>query len=354
MGTRVQSSVDFKIFDDRILSRYAARGLKGSATSSPTAGLAPDGSGTVKAPSLVSSNMIIHHETAESTSVPSLTTKDKANLARIRDNQRRSRQRRKEYLEELEARLRQCTLQETEYSFQVRRATERVADENQQLRMLLNRTGVGDVTIKNYLQGTVSSETIIGPARSLSPKLLPNPYPPGASTGKASPYSNADDTTSLEDGSAGSACGSDSTTSPSIELGLVLDPSKLSIFNQAMHRFWEFFNPKLNAGISWRAGGTEAHRSSSSFTGGRSFQQQALSQSTIRKHEHQDDEVDNLSDEGNRRPPKRPKSDFLSQVDGDTSLKFACPFRKHNPRKYNMHQYKSCALSSFESIARVK
>lgn len=87
---------------------------------------------------------------------------EKANLARIRDNQRRSRARRKEYLQELEARLRQCELQGIEASAEIQLAARRVADENKKLRMLLNQNGVGDDNIEAYLQSMASPDTIMG------------------------------------------------------------------------------------------------------------------------------------------------------------------------------------------------
>ncbi|KAJ6444409.1 kyphoscoliosis peptidase [Purpureocillium lavendulum] len=80
------------------------------------------------------------------------TPAQKANLARIRDNQRRSRARRKEYLQELEQRLRACELQGIEASAEVQVAARRVAEENKQLRELLNRYGFSDEYIANYLQ----------------------------------------------------------------------------------------------------------------------------------------------------------------------------------------------------------
>ncbi|RDA89466.1 hypothetical protein CP533_1523 [Ophiocordyceps camponoti-saundersi (nom. inval.)] len=76
----------------------------------------------------------------------------KDNLARIRDNQRRSRARRREYLQELEQRLRVYELQGIEASTEVQMAARRVAEENRQLRELLNRHGVDDNHIALYLQ----------------------------------------------------------------------------------------------------------------------------------------------------------------------------------------------------------
>ncbi|ESZ95545.1 hypothetical protein SBOR_4074 [Sclerotinia borealis F-4128] len=80
------------------------------------------------------------------------TVAEKANLARIRDNQRRSRARRKEYLQEIEARLRQCELQGIEASSEIQMAARRVADENKKLRSLLAQQGVGNDIVESYLQ----------------------------------------------------------------------------------------------------------------------------------------------------------------------------------------------------------
>jgi hypothetical protein len=90
------------------------------------------------------------------------SSKEKANLARIRDNQRRSRARRKEYLQELEARLRQCELQGIEASSEIQMAARRVADENKKLRGLLAQHGVADDTIETYLQTSPTSDAMMG------------------------------------------------------------------------------------------------------------------------------------------------------------------------------------------------
>ncbi|PTD01472.1 hypothetical protein FCULG_00010117 [Fusarium culmorum] len=86
------------------------------------------------------------------------TPAQKANLARIRDNQRRSRARRREYLQELEQRLRVYELQGVEASSEVQHAARRVAEENRQLRGLLNRHGIGDDYISNYLNSGTATQ----------------------------------------------------------------------------------------------------------------------------------------------------------------------------------------------------
>jgi hypothetical protein len=87
-----------------------------------------------------------------------ILSQEKANLARIRDNQRRSRARRKEYLQELEARLRQCELHGIEASAEIQMAARKVADENRKLRELLALHGVGADSIEAYLQSSPTGD----------------------------------------------------------------------------------------------------------------------------------------------------------------------------------------------------
>lgn len=75
------------------------------------------------------------------------------NLARIRDNQRRSRARRKEYLHELEAKLRSCEQAGIEASSEIQTAARRVLDENRKLRGLLYERGASEPEIVAALGG---------------------------------------------------------------------------------------------------------------------------------------------------------------------------------------------------------
>lgn len=54
------------------------------------------------------------------------------------------------------------------------------------------------------------------------------------------------------------------------------------------------------------------------------------------------------------RPPKRSKPNSSSESEKKHALRYACPYRKHDPRKYSMYQHKTCALSPFDSIGRTK
>ncbi|KAI9830643.1 MAG: hypothetical protein M1819_005453 [Sarea resinae] len=80
-----------------------------------------------------------------------MSTEDKAHLARIRDNQRRSRARRKEYLQELESKYRKCEQLGVEATAEIQAAARRVAAENKQLRALLRDRGISDKELDDYL-----------------------------------------------------------------------------------------------------------------------------------------------------------------------------------------------------------
>lgn len=87
-----------------------------------------------------------------------MLSQEKANLARIRDNQRRSRARRKEYLQELEARLRQCELHGIEASAEIQVAARKVAEENRKLRGLLALHGIDHDSTEAYLHSSPTGE----------------------------------------------------------------------------------------------------------------------------------------------------------------------------------------------------
>lgn len=58
--------------------------------------------------------------------------------------------------------------------------------------------------------------------------------------------------------------------------------------------------------------------------------------------------------EGEDNPTRSSRSNSGNRQSSDGGLKLACPFRKQDPLKYNLHDYPICALSSWSTIARVK
>ncbi|KAK3306091.1 uncharacterized protein B0T15DRAFT_218187 [Chaetomium strumarium] len=62
------------------------------------------------------------------------------------------------------------------------------------------------------------------------------------------------------------------------------------------------------------------------------------------------DEDEKEDDEGQGyRPPSS-----LSKRDSQSAKRFACPFRKHDPQTYNIHDHEVCAIHSWTTISRLK
>ncbi|KAI0175941.1 hypothetical protein GGR52DRAFT_337721 [Hypoxylon sp. FL1284] len=91
---------------------------------------------------------------------------DKANLKRIRDNQRRSRARRRQYIQELEVQIESHRTQGIEVAAEIQQAARRVAEQNKKMRVLLNSLGFSDERISHFLQtsnlGRSPAETMEG------------------------------------------------------------------------------------------------------------------------------------------------------------------------------------------------
>ncbi|CAD6444602.1 f8c9ece0-bf87-47e0-874a-78644042707a [Sclerotinia trifoliorum] len=74
--------------------------------------------------------------------------------------------------------------------------------------------------------------------------------------------------------------------------------------------------------------------------------------SKMRKRMGKGDDSDN---EGKKeRNPKRPRNLSTRSRILDDAKKFACPYRKHDAKKYCIQNWRSCALTPLDSVARVK
>jgi hypothetical protein len=67
-----------------------------------------------------------------------------------------------------------------------------------------------------------------------------------------------------------------------------------------------------------------------------------------------DDQDDQDQNNGDGRNPKRPRTLLSTPRSQDDSAKFACPYRKRDSRKYRVQDWRSCALTPLETVARVK
>jgi hypothetical protein len=83
---------------------------------------------------------------------------DTASALRIRENQRRSRNRRKELIEELQARIQEYERKGVQATQDMQRAARKVAHENTRLRNLLAHHGVSQAQVDSYLLSTDAGE----------------------------------------------------------------------------------------------------------------------------------------------------------------------------------------------------
>lgn len=135
-----------------------------------------------------------------------------------------------------------------------------------------------------------------------------------------------------------------------------LSPMKSRLIDELMSDFWGIF------GNRW-SNGTRQHgyssQSTSSTTPSEYGTASAASRDSSsvrygkrsRSDEGEDEEID---DHHGRR--KRAPVDKLPAVKEDNPLmgSFACPFRKHDPRKYTVREWPRCALKPQKTIARLK
>ncbi|KAK5723139.1 hypothetical protein LTR17_013934 [Elasticomyces elasticus] len=98
------------------------------------------------------------------------------------DNQRRSRALRKEYLKELEAKVRSCRQTEAQANRELQMAARKVSVENQRLRQLLQQQGLSDIEIEGYIPQPESSQYPGGTTVALE-SMLEQRKPCGSDSG---------------------------------------------------------------------------------------------------------------------------------------------------------------------------
>ncbi|KAK9325464.1 hypothetical protein V1517DRAFT_314209 [Lipomyces orientalis] len=102
---------------------------------------------------------------------PQTTKKKETNsstdhLARIRENQRRSRARKREYVADLEEKIRSCQEEGLQLNIQIQRTARRVVEENRKLRELLSKAGFDERAVEDWLKSNESGDFLSAPPRS--------------------------------------------------------------------------------------------------------------------------------------------------------------------------------------------
>lgn len=127
--------------------------------------------------------------------------------------------------------------------------------------------------------------------------------------------------------------------------------TKRELIERLMGHFWAIFNQNWAGQLQTRSGSSDS--SSTGATSNSGAHHQTSSRTKKRKCDNVNDNEDgNASENGHERDPNGPQNCLLGN--DEPSTPFACPYRKHNPRQYGIENWKSCALTSFTTIARLK
>jgi hypothetical protein len=130
----------------------------------------------------------------------------------------------------------------------------------------------------------------------------------------------------------------------------ILDPMRQALVERIMDEFYLIFNQ------DWAARITQCPEGCSSTSGdgkGRGTPVDKVSLPTSQRKRQRSHDEDSADESGNKKSRRqhggpRPPSEL------NNLARFACPFRKHNPQKYNIYSHRVCALTSWDTIARVK
>jgi hypothetical protein len=121
---------------------------------------------------------------------------------------------------------------------------------------------------------------------------------------------------------------------------------------QTLETFWDVFNKHIEKICRQRVAGDQ--RAPSSIDNGHESGNAAGSSlmwslpPSSKSHQRFSDDKDD------GRAPKRRKIEPELPPDRIENPRYSCPYRKHNSQRYSIHTHKTCALSWFPTIARVK
>jgi len=123
----------------------------------------------------------------------------------------------------------------------------------------------------------------------------------------------------------------------------------MALVDRVMEEFWVMFNQGWSFNFTEHAN-TSSGTSRSSNVSDTNHDTGARQPSRRKRQREEENPGDQSGDRNSRTPGKRSSGG----KDSEESIKFACPFRKHNPRKYNIYSHRTCTLSHWETIARPK
>jgi hypothetical protein len=129
--------------------------------------------------------------------------------------------------------------------------------------------------------------------------------------------------------------------------------TQLNLIDRLMKEFWIIFDHRWQPQSRQRgdaAASPQSTQPASSSSRKTSDSAWTSSKSAKRARSSQDGESDNDND----RPSKRKEKEPASRRSSEVPVRFACPYRKHNPKKYSVQIWRTCALTPQTTVARVK
>lgn len=120
------------------------------------------------------------------------------------------------------------------------------------------------------------------------------------------------------------------------------------LVNRLMSEFWVLFNQNWRR--EFRHHGSGASPASGSVSNSTSSDQASHTPSNRKRARGKEPEDPEDNDRrASKRAGKQPATETVS-----VELQYACPYRKYDPRKYCVQDWKLCAITSHKNVARVK
>jgi hypothetical protein len=131
----------------------------------------------------------------------------------------------------------------------------------------------------------------------------------------------------------------------------LLSPTKQELVNRLMEEFWAIFNQEW---LPTTRTCTNNSSTSSNMTPPTTDTAKGTSSSYGKRKYFGEDNNDGFRDDEDGREPTRPQTQLCAKKCSRNTPRFACLFRKHNPQEYGIDEWRSRALTAFDTIARVK
>lgn len=164
---------------------------------------------------------------------------------------------------------------------------------------------------------------------------------------------NDDGTTESEESYDSTSSGTRDMSDESLIQPLIV-ASKQKLIDRLMEHFWVLLEQMQNTNIVGHASDASSAESkiASSSTAPSAELSSLKGSKRTKRRLREDNGTDSEEDEQNKRTP--PQGSSVVSDPTKCNQGFACPYRKHNPRKYGIDGWRPCALTPHNTIARVK